>query len=170
MITTSVMKELNIETKHVTETSLLHILSQICLKSFHFITNHCEIVIESFWTRRRKIGKSWYLQIQFSAHIFYIFKPEISFFDVFIIFWISGVSESVFTNVFKYAFRFHAFLEIPEMLETYAHKKFNFQRYRVIKMSWIIVFSSNREIKIPRNSKFVQINPMKLKCHENFLP
>ena len=90
-------------------------------------------------------------------------------------------------NVFKLAFIFHAFPEIPEMLETYAHKKHNFQHYCETMMSQIIVFWSNREIKmpqnvvfrpdcgvkIPRNSKIVKKtreNAAKILCRENFLP
>ena len=57
-------------------------------------------------------------------------------------------------NVFKLAFRFHAFLKIPEMLESHALKKFNFQHYHKIKKSQIIVFWSNREIKMPQNVVF----------------
>ena len=43
-------------------------------------------------------------------------------------------------NVLELAFRFHSFPKIPEMLETHAHKKLNFQHYRETKMSQIIVF------------------------------
>ena len=57
-------------------------------------------------------------------------------------------------NVLKLGFRFHAFPEIPEMLETCAHKKYNFQHYRDAKISQIIVFWSNHEIKMPRNVVF----------------
>ena len=32
-------------------------------------------------------------------------------------------------NVFKLAFRFHAFVKIPENLETHSFKKLNFQHY-----------------------------------------
>ena len=85
-------------------------------------------------------------------------------------------------NVFKLAFKFHAFPEIPKMLETRAHKKLSFQHYHETKMLQIIVFWSIREVKIPRNivfrlnrgikmwqnSKIVQII-VKLKCRENFL-
>ena len=35
-------------------------------------------------------------------------------------------------NAFKLAFRFHAFPENPEMLETLAHKKFNFQHFKTL--------------------------------------
>ena len=45
-------------------------------------------------------------------------------------------------NVFKLAFRFLAFPEIPKRLETSTHKKFNLQRNRKVKMSRIMVFSS----------------------------
>ena len=70
------------------------------------------------------------------------------------------------------------------MLETHAHKKFNFQHYRKTKMSQFVVFWSNREIKMPRNivfrinreikmpesSKIVQ-KTAKLKCRKkNFMP
>ena len=57
-------------------------------------------------------------------------------------------------NVFKLAFRFHAFLEIPEILETHVHRKFDFQYYREAKMSQIIVFWYNRKIKMLRNVAF----------------
>lgn len=35
-------------------------------------------------------------------------------------------------------------------------KRFNFQHYRQTKMSWIIVFWSNRKVKIPQNIVFRQ--------------
>ena len=54
-------------------------------------------------------------------------------------------------TVFKLAFRFHAFPKIPEMLETHTHKTLDFQHYRETK---IIVFWSNREIKMPRKVEF----------------
>ena len=64
------------------------------------------------------------------------------------------------------------------MLETHAHKKFNFQQYRETKMSQIIVFWShreikilqsivfrvNREIKMLRNSKIVK-KPREINSH-----
>ena len=40
------------------------------------------------------------------------------------------------------------------MLETHAHKKFNFQHFGKTKMSQIVVFWSNREIKMPQNLAF----------------
>ena len=43
-------------------------------------------------------------------------------------------------NVCMLAFRFHAFPDIPEIFETHALKKFNFQRHLEIKMPRIIVF------------------------------
>ena len=47
---------------------------------------------------------------------------------------------------------FLAFPEIPEMLETHAHKKFDFQHYRKIKMPRNLVFRLNRrEIKMTQN-------------------
>ena len=57
-------------------------------------------------------------------------------------------------NVFKLAFRFPAFPEIPETLETQTHTKLNFQNHRGTKMLQIIVFWSTSEIKIPRNVVF----------------
>ena len=54
-------------------------------------------------------------------------------------------------NVFQLAFRLHAFLQIPEMLETHAEKKLNFQHYCKTKM-----------LQIGETSK--------LKCRGNFLP
>ena len=51
-------------------------------------------------------------------------------------------------NVFQLGFNFHALPEIPEMLESHAHKKFNFQCYRKITILRIIVSWSNLEISI----------------------
>ena len=69
-------------------------------------------------------------------------------------------------NVFKLAFKCRAFSEITEMLETDAHKKHNFQYYCENKMSQIIVFWSNCEIKMPQNfmqQKFLTLKlPMSL--------
>ena len=63
-----------------------------------------------------------------------IFEPERSFSGVFNAFVNQWYVKKV-KNVIKVAFRFHAFRKIPEMLETYAHKKFNFQHYHKTKMS-----------------------------------
>ena len=82
-----------------------------------------------------------------------IFEPERSFSGVFNIFmnqWCVKKDK----NAYKIALRFHAFPEIPEMLETHAHKKINFQLYREIKMSQIIVFWTIHEIKTPQNVVF----------------
>ena len=49
-------------------------------------------------------------------------------------------------NVFKLAFRFHAFLKIL------------FSSNREIKMPRNVVFRMNHEIKMPQNSKLVQKN------------
>ena len=78
-----------------------------------------------------------------------IFKPERSFFGVF-----NTLANQWYLKEDKNLFSFHAFPEIPEMLETQAHKKFNFQKYRETKMSQIMVFWSNQEIKMPRNVVF----------------
>ena len=40
-------------------------------------------------------------------------------------------------------------------MEAHAHKVFNFQHFRETKMSQTIVFWSNREIRMPRDSKIV---------------
>ena len=69
-------------------------------------------------------------------------------------------------NVFTLVVRLHAFPEIPEMLETHVRKKFIIQHYRETKISQIIAFWSNREIKMQRNLKTVQ-KTAKLNCHEN---
>ena len=56
-----------------------------------------------------------------------IFKPERCFSGVYYTFvnqWCIKKDKSVF----KFAFRFHAFLEIPEALETHVHKLLNFQQ------------------------------------------
>ena len=60
-----------------------------------------------------------------------IFEPERSFSRVFNTF-VNQWSLEKDKNVFKLAFRFYAFLKIPEMLETRAHKNFNFQHYHEI--------------------------------------
>ena len=54
-----------------------------------------------------------------------IFEPERSFSSVFNTF-VNQWCVKKDKNVFKFAFRFHAFPEISEMLETEAHKKFHF--------------------------------------------
>ena len=65
-------------------------------------------------------------------------------------------------------------------METRAHKNVNFQHHSETKMSQIIVFWSNCEIKLlrnalnceikmPRKSKIVQ-KTAKLKYRENFIP
>ena len=77
-----------------------------------------------------------------------IFKPGRSFSGVFNIF-VNQWCVKKDKNVFKLAFRFHAFLNFFEMLETSAHKKFNFEHYHKTKMSQILVFWSNRGIKCP---------------------
>ena len=82
-----------------------------------------------------------------------IFEQKISFSGVFN----SSLSQWCVKkgkHVFKFAFRFHAFPENLEMLETRVRKKFNLQHHHETKMSHIIVFSSNCEIKMPRNVVF----------------
>ena len=54
-------------------------------------------------------------------------------------------------SVVKLAFRFHAFPEIPEMLETHAHKKFIFQHYSETNMWQVIVFWSSRKTRMQQN-------------------
>lgn len=49
--------------------------------------------------------------------------------------------------MYKLAFKFLDFLEIPEILETHRHKEFTLQQNRKIKMLQIMVLSSDREIK-----------------------
>ena len=69
-------------------------------------------------------------------------------------------------NVFKLA----SFLAIiPEILETHAHKKFNLQHKRVIKIPQNAVFRLNRKLKCNEIQKLLKILA-KLKCRENFLP
>lgn len=49
-------------------------------------------------------------------------------------------------------------------------KRFNFQHYRQTKMSWIIVFWSNRKVKIPQNIVFRQESQNNVKpknCSKN---
>ena len=112
-------------------------------------------------------------------------EPERSFsgaFNTFVNHWCVKKDK----NALKLTFRFHAFSKIPEMLETHAHKKLNFQHYRKtkiiafqsnreIKMPRKIEFRLNSEIKIPRKSKLVikiqhNQNDAKNSCHENFFP
>ena len=50
-------------------------------------------------------------------------------------------------NAFNLAFRFLAFPEIPEILETHAHKKLNFQHNRKISMSRIMLFCQTTKLK-----------------------
>ena len=50
-------------------------------------------------------------------------------------------------SMYKLAFKFLDFLEIPEILETHRHKEFTLQQNRKIKMLQIMVLSSDREIK-----------------------
>ena len=47
---------------------------------------------------------------------------------------------------FKLAFRFLAFPEIPEILKTHSHKKFNLQQNLEIKMSRIVIFWPDHEM------------------------
>ena len=54
-------------------------------------------------------------------------------------------------NVFKLAFWFHAFWKFLRCSKLKHIKKFNFQCYRKTKMLQIIVFWSNRKIKMPQN-------------------
>ena len=54
------------------------------------------------------------------------------------------------------------------MLETHGRKKFIIQHYRETKISQIIVFWSNGEIKMQRNLKTVQKN-RKIKLSQKFL-
>ena len=49
---------------------------------------------------------------------------------------------------------FLLFPQIPATLETHVHKKINPQHNRKIKMSQIMVFCSDREIKTPRKLVF----------------
>ena len=49
-------------------------------------------------------------------------------------------------NVFKLGFKFLGFPDIPKIPETHAHKKFNLQHNRQIK---ITVFWSDHKIKMP---------------------
>ena len=83
-------------------------------------------------------------------------------------------------NVFKLGFKFLGFPDIPKIPETHAHKKFNLQHNRQIKitvfwsdhkikMPWNVVFKLNRHIKMPQNSKVVKKARI-LKCRQNFLP
>ena len=72
-------------------------------------------------------------------------------------------------KVIKLAFRFHAFAKIPELLETHAHKKLNFQLYHETKMSKIIVFWSNHQIKMPRNVVFWFNRKVKMARNSNLL-
>ena len=60
-----------------------------------------------------------------------IFKPGRRFSDVFDTF-VNKVCTKKDGNVFKFAFRFLAFPEIPEILETHINKKFNLQHIRKI--------------------------------------
>lgn len=55
-----------------------------------------------------------------------IFEPERSFSDVFHTF-VNQQFVKGYKSVFKFAFSFSAFPEIPKMLETHKHKKFIFQ-------------------------------------------
>ena len=52
-------------------------------------------------------------------------------------------------SIFQFAFRFLAFPEIGEILKTHAHKKYDLQHNRNIKMLRIMVFSVDHQIKMP---------------------
>ena len=71
-----------------------------------------------------------------------ILEPETSFSRVFNTF----VNQWCIKNVFKLAFRFHAFPEISEILESHAQKNSNFQHYHETQKLQITVFWSNRKI------------------------
>ena len=105
--------------------------------------------------------------------------------DVFLMFlilsWIKGVQKKI-EMYSSFLLGFLLFPEIPASLETHVHEKNNRRHNRKIKMSRIMVFCSDpemkmprklvfklkREIKIVRNSKIVQENrenEMQRKCH-----
>ena len=69
--------------------------------------------------------------------------------------------------VFKLAFRLHAFLDIPEMIETHAHKYSIFNT--ITKLKCRKLFWSSHEIKIPRTLKIVQKEPHKIKMPQKVL-
>ena len=101
-----------------------------------------------------------------------IFKPERRFSDAFNT---VNVRKKI-KMYFKFAFKFLGFPNIPETLDTHAHKKLNLQHNCEIKCNCKInyetkniVFRLNYEIKIPRNSKIVK-RTGRLKCRKNFLP
>ena len=52
------------------------------------------------------------------------------------------------------ASRFFAFPKLPEIWETYPHKKFNSQHNRKIKISRIMIFCSDCEIRMSRKLVF----------------
>ena len=54
------------------------------------------------------------------------------------------------------AFRFLAFSEFPEILETHAHKKFNLQHNCEIKIPQSAVFRMNHKPQMPQNSKIAR--------------
>ena len=76
--------------------------------------------------------------------------------------------QKKYKKVFKVAYRFLAFPEIPEILDTQAIKNHNLQHNRKIKMPRNVVFRLNREIKMPQNSKIVPKN-REIKMPQKFL-
>ena len=57
-------------------------------------------------------------------------------------------------DLFKFAFSFHTFAEIPNILETHTRKKINFPHYHQTKLSRIILFWLSRESKMLQNIVF----------------
>ena len=52
-------------------------------------------------------------------------------------------------SIFQFAFRFFAFPKTGEILKTGAHKKYDLQQHRKIKMLRIMLFSVDFQIKMP---------------------
>ena len=71
-----------------------------------------------------------------------------------ILLWIRSVQKMI-----KMYLSLHLASEISEMLETHAHKKFNFQKYRKIKI--LVFWSMQRNVVFKVNHE--------LKCLKNFL-
>ena len=109
-------------------------------------------MIQTFMIRRRKIVKGFINPVVDSDNEDddILETERFSVLNAFINQWCVKKDK----NVFQFAFRFHAFPKIPEMLETDSYKKLNFQHYRETKMSQIIAFCTNREIEMPRNVLF----------------
>ena len=120
--------------KHRRETSSLHTLSHKRLKSFDFIISLQSITILRFYevSWHAGTGSSSFINpvVDSDDEDDNIFQSERSFsavFNTFVNQWCVKKDKNVFKLIFRF---YHGFPKIPEVLETYAYKKFKFQRYR----------------------------------------